>query len=111
MLDFSNRHSWLPSKLVELEKFGLVTSVKFGSQTDHKPGVVIEITGHVAMGIFEAWAAGEADYSIFMPPSRKADLVANRWGIELTVENIEEVFDKFITEYRCHEFFSEFSKA
>jgi hypothetical protein len=111
MLDFSNRRSWLLTKLVELKRSGLVTSVKFGSQTDHKPGVVIEITGRVAMGVFEAWVAGEADYSIFMPPSRKADMAANRWGLELTVENFEEMFDKFVTEYRRHEFCAESSKA
>jgi hypothetical protein len=111
MLDFSNRRSWLPSKLVELEKLGLVASVKFGSQTDNKPGVVIEVTGKAAMGVFEAWAAGEADYSIFMPPSRKADMVANKWGLELTAENFEVVFDNFVTEYRRHEFCAGTSKA
>jgi hypothetical protein len=104
MLDFSNRRSWLPSKLVELERLGLIVGVKFGSQTDHKPGVVIEVTGQVAMGVFEAWAAGEADYSIFMPPSRKAAMVANKWGLELTAETFEEVFDHFVAEYRRYEF-------
>jgi hypothetical protein len=104
MLDFSNRGSWLPSKLIQLERLGLVVSVKFGSQTDHKPGVVIEVTGQVAMGVFEAWAAGEADYSIFMPPSRKANMVANKWGLELTAETFEEVFDHFVAEYRRYEF-------
>jgi hypothetical protein len=110
MLDFSNRRLWLLAKLVELERLGLVISVKFGSQTNHKPGVVIEIIGRVAMGVFEVWAAG-AHYSIFMPPSRKADMVANRWGLELPVENFEEMFDKFVTEYRRHEFSAESSKA
>jgi hypothetical protein len=81
MLDFSNGRSWLPSKLVELKSLGLAVSVKFGAQTDHKPGAVIEVTGQVAMGVFEAWSTGEADYSIFMPPSRKAHMVANKWGL------------------------------
>jgi hypothetical protein len=62
--------------LVELERLGLVTSVKFGSQTDNKPGVVIEVTAKVAMGVFEARTARKADYSIFMPPYRKADMAA-----------------------------------
>ena len=80
-----------------------------GDDIDVRVGVGVKLK--VAMGVFEAWAAGEADYSIFMPPSRKADMVANRWGLELTVENFEEVFDKFVTEYHRHEFFSESSKA
>jgi hypothetical protein len=104
MLNLSNRPSWLPSKLVELERQGLLTSIKFSSQTDHKPDAVIEVTGKVAMGVFEAWAAGETDYSIFMPPSRKADIVANKWGLELTAEPFEEVFDNFVTEYCRYEF-------
>jgi hypothetical protein len=111
MLDFLNRRSWLPTKLVELERLGLVVSVKFGSQTDHKPGVVIEVTGQVAMGVFEAWSSGEADYSIFLPASRKADIVANKWGLELTAENFEEAFDDFVTEYRRHEHCVGSSKA
>jgi hypothetical protein len=104
MLDFSSRRSWLPAKVGDLEKQGLVVSVKFASQIDHKPGVVIEVIGQVAMGVFEAWSAGEADYSIFVPPSRKARIVANKWGLTLTAENFEMVFDKFIKEYRRHEF-------
>ena len=61
MFDYQKWKGWLRNKGEELKATGLTTSFRAGPDNFPKPGMILEIMGQHAGGMFECWITGETD--------------------------------------------------
>jgi hypothetical protein len=58
------------------------------------------LAGASAIGLFETWGTGEADYHIVKPPSPQAKMVAHKFGLVLSDDTFEMTVAEFLAEFR-----------
>lgn len=81
----------------------LKAEFRLGPNESPKQGMIFGVVGVNAMGSFECWITGEADYTIMAPSSPEAKMVSYKWGQVLTSDTFEAVFNEFMAEFRKHE--------
>jgi hypothetical protein len=98
MFDFEKWREWLETKGLALKAEG--DEVRFASDmdTDRKPGMILEISDGKNYGGFECWFTGECDYTV-MPYSERPKPRFYKWGLKLTDETFEAVFQEFMDHY------------
>ncbi|SRR6266567_2391110 len=104
MLTYETWRPWLQAKATELKSDNLTTRFDASPGDSPKPGMALGLIGQRAMGNFECWITGEADYTILAPPSPDARMVCHKWGLIVTDETFEATFHEFISEFRLREF-------
>jgi hypothetical protein len=92
---------WLRAKASELQSDHIAVNVKFGPDDGPKPGMMFEIVSSKSLGMFENWITGETDYTIHAPPG--GAMVSNKWGLIITDDTFEQIFDEFIAEFRKYD--------
>jgi hypothetical protein len=103
MFDFPKWQAWLEVMASDpsLPK-GLKAEFRIGAASS-KPGMTFGLVGSNAIGSFESWATGEADYTIMAPPSPQAKMVSHKWMQVLTDQTFEAAFNEFVAEFQKHE--------
>jgi hypothetical protein len=100
MFDYKRWARWLEARSVELETEGFETHFGAGPDSGSKPGMTLALVGQRAMGDFQNWVTGETDYTVFAPPTPKAQMVAHEWGLVVSDDTFEPTFNKFLMTFR-----------
>jgi hypothetical protein len=103
MLDFPKWREWLRERARQIGQEGFKTEFNVGPDDNPKPGMTMGVIGLNAMGSFETWVTGETDWTIMVPPSTAAKMVANRWMLVLDDDSFEMTFHEFSDEFRRFE--------
>ena len=100
MFSYSKWRDWLQATRKELQVEGFDVQFRCGPDDGHKPGMSLGLAGAHAIGLFETWVTGEADYHIVTPPSPQAKMVAHKFGLVLSDGTFEMTFAEFLAEFR-----------
>jgi hypothetical protein len=97
---FEHWKSWMTERAKRLSKAGKPAELRISNEKTSKPGVSFRLKADNALGQFDVWITGEADFDVM--DAQSTDFVHHVWGMLLDDNTFESIFDDFVTRTTCH---------
>ena len=92
--EFNEWESWLETRTQVLLQAGKHVELRRGGEPTPKPCCSFRVKTDHALGQFDFWATGEADYDVMDSVTRV--FIYNVWGLDLSDTSFEATFENFL---------------
>jgi hypothetical protein len=103
MFDYVKWRDWLKEQASVLQSDSIVSMFHCSPDDRQKPSMSLGLKGSGAIGSFECWSTGEADYTIHKIPASgnpSNDVTAYQWGVILNDQTFRNHFNEFQKAFR-----------
>ena len=97
---FERWELWMKDKARTLLEAGQLAELRISNQKTSKPGVSFRVKTDRALGQFDMWITGEADFDVMDVQS--TNFAHHVSGMLLDDDTFENAFDDFMTRTTCH---------
>jgi hypothetical protein len=97
---FARWEQWMKDKAKAMSEAGQLAELRSSNQETSKPGFSFRFKTDHALGQFDVWVTGEADFDIM--DARSTNFAHQVSGMLLDDCTFESAFNEFITRMNCH---------
>jgi len=97
---FEHWQDWMKERARSLTEAGRPAELKSSTEKTSKPGVSFPLTTDRALGQFDVWMTGEADFDVM--DAQSTNFVHHVSGMLLDDNTFENIFNDFVTRTTCH---------
>lgn len=98
--EFQRWENWLEEQAQTLRKTGQVAELRRGGPPSPKPGCSFRLETDRALGQFDMWITGEADFDVM--DAQTNSFAHNVWGMILDDASFEGAFADFLNRVTRH---------